>query len=279
MKGLLGTPNLAWDVTKKQGAYSGPVFDASANLASHTRHRDATSARARARAALASTKPQGSGSGGSNIGLPLPSATVAVAAAVAAAPTYRKGDVVTYTHSNGQKECVTVVHVSPPGPDGLVDGVTVHVPSLGRERSTVPERLSIDGGRLMPAETVFQRNGSAPGGYVTGFGQERPRDRHEVLERGTGFAPGAGTGSERGAGRGGNRGGGGGGGVAAALSGHARNIHGNRRSNDVIARQRRQRLEAERDRARERALQRSLTGPGVPALRIRSRPTGTAPRN
>ena len=259
MKGLLGTPNLAWDVTKKQGAYSGPVHDAAANLASHTRHRDATGARKRARAALASTTPHGSGSGGSKVGLPLPSTTVAVAAA----PTYRKGDVVTYTHANGQKECVTIVHVSPPGPDGLVDGVTVHVPSLGRERSTVPERLSIGGGRHMPSETVFQHNGSAPGGYAKGSGRERPRDRREVLARGTGFASGGGAGSERGAGGGGNRGGGGGGGVAAALSGHARNMYGNRHSNNVISRQRRQRLEAERDRARERALQRSLTGRGV----------------
>ena len=193
MKGLLGTPNLAWDVHKKQGAYSGPVFDASADSAPRSHHRDATNARARARAALASTTPHGSCGGGGADGLPLPSATAAVAAAVAApaAPTYRKGDVVMYTHSNGQKERVTIVHVSPPGPDGLVEGVTVHVPSLGRERSTVPERLSVEadarvnGGR----GAGFQCAMGAPGGHGAGAGGSgaRARDRREVQARGTGY--------------------------------------------------------------------------------------------
>jgi hypothetical protein len=44
-----------------------------------------------------------------------------------------------YRHSDGRRERVRVVKWHGDGEGG---GVTVYIPSLGRERQTVPERLS-----------------------------------------------------------------------------------------------------------------------------------------
>ena len=48
-----------------------------------------------------------------------------------------------YTHADGQRELVRVVTAHAAGEGG---GFTIFIPSLGRERNTVPDKLEIVGG-------------------------------------------------------------------------------------------------------------------------------------
>ena len=48
-----------------------------------------------------------------------------------------------YTHAGGQRELVRVVTEHAAGEGG---GFTIFIPSLGRERNTVPDKLEIVGG-------------------------------------------------------------------------------------------------------------------------------------
>jgi len=135
MKGLLGTSHLGWDVNKKQGAYSGAVYDAATDGAA--RGASQQPRRRRQQQQQQQQQPPLVKGGGGVGGL-------------------QRGGEAIYHHSDGTTERVRVVKEHGVGEGG---GFTIWVPSLQRERSTVHGRLLPMDGAAGPAAAAVAAAG------------------------------------------------------------------------------------------------------------------------